>query len=76
MIPQKLPHARPSKWRAKWIWPSMAPANESNVYCYFRKTFDLEQGPEGHSLFVSANRRSTMRRFSRARSPGKTWVWI
>ena len=34
----------------------MPSENESNVYCYFRKTFDLKQKPEGHLLFVSADR--------------------
>ena len=51
-----LPHPRPRQWKAKWIWPSMAPDDESNVYAYFRKTFDLEQEPTSHRLFVSADR--------------------
>jgi len=53
---QILPYPRSRNWKAKWIWPSIPSDNESNVYCYFRKTFDLEQEPGGHSLFVSADR--------------------
>ncbi len=56
MKTQILPHPRPRHWEAQWIWPSMAQVNESNVYCYFRRTFDLEREPEGYSLFVSADR--------------------
>lgn len=56
MTPQILPHLRPRKWKAKWIWPSLPPSNESNIYCYFRKTFDLKQKPDGHSLCISADR--------------------
>lgn len=51
-----LPQPRPRHWQAKWIWPANAPSNESNVYAYFRQTFELEQAPAGHSLFITADR--------------------
>lgn len=56
MTSPALPHPRPRRWKAKWIWPSNAPVDESNVYCWFRKTFELNAAPRGHSLFVSADR--------------------
>ncbi len=56
MKPHLLPTPRPRQWKAQWIWPSTAPADESNVYAYFRKTFTLEQLPETAALFISADR--------------------
>jgi alpha-L-rhamnosidase len=44
------------KWTAKWIW-SDAQGHESNVYYYFRKTFDLDGDTEGHRIFITADTR-------------------
>lgn len=51
-----LPHPRPRQWKAKWIWPSQAPDDESNVYAYFRKSFNLEAAAQDHTLYISADR--------------------
>lgn len=44
------------KWRAKWIWSDVKEA-ETNVYYYFRKTFDVSNDGNGYRLFVAADTR-------------------
>ncbi len=43
-------------WNAKWIWGNF-PGHEKNVYCYFRKTFDLKTALNDAVLFIAADTR-------------------
>ncbi len=51
-----LSHPIPHRWKAKWIWPSMAPAEAPNLFAYFRKTFVVEQASTRYMLHISADR--------------------
>ena len=56
MNPRLLPQPRPRTWKARWIWPAAMPADASNVYAHFRKTFTLWRTPGRLTLFISADR--------------------